>query len=475
MWLTVSFSLLLPIQPAEQPSPARTDAMDVDPIESPSSVAQSYTPSSPAPVSAAPTVTGFSNLFFESMSPVLGSMGLSGAGLPKKRRSVSPERSFYNIEDSEAQSSSPALLSSPSQRKFDRFASTGSLFRKTSKQLLVASAASSNAVAPASKRARRPTISALVQSDRNVIEPTRSAFPILSSSDASNYQGSDGNTGDVDVHQKHAIAAPRRAFSAMMPSIMSTGSGGDTSSDVSIDASPAAQAYAKRQSMKTLRRRDGTDDFRPLTGATALKERDLNLREKVTQESINCSPSLKYMAAGMPGFGDNEAHGKILPCHRVAEDGLMRINCQTVRFSLCVRFSSAYGICSLMPLLMVDITPRYLISMSSTAASITNIREDTFPVLSTCTPLTTSSFSYSDKASQSRRPAAVVMGPGRLFSSFIVSSVPSARQPCESNQFYRLGQCNDICFSSAPSISGQGTEPLTTKFTREYIIPKYTY
>jgi M-phase inducer tyrosine phosphatase len=58
------------------------------------------------------------------------------------------------------------------------------------------------------------------------------------------------------------------------------------------------------------------EDFRPLTGATAM----------VLKES----PSAKFMAAGLPGFGDNEAHGKILPCHRATEDGLMRIKSQTV-------------------------------------------------------------------------------------------------------------------------------------------------
>jgi M-phase inducer tyrosine phosphatase len=40
------------------------------------------------------------------------------------------------------------------------------------------------------------------------------------------------------------------------------------------------------------------------------------------------------MSPGLPGFGDNEANGKILPCHRVREDGLMRINGQTVCCSL---------------------------------------------------------------------------------------------------------------------------------------------
>ncbi|KAJ3765005.1 Rhodanese-like domain-containing protein, partial [Lentinula raphanica] len=52
----------------------------------------------------------------------------------------------------------------------------------------------------------------------------------------------------------------------------------------------------------------------PLTGATA---RILNER--------------KFMVAGgMPGSGDNDTHGKILPCHRVADDGLMRITPETM-------------------------------------------------------------------------------------------------------------------------------------------------
>ena len=46
------------------------------------------------------------------------------------------------------------------------------------------------------------------------------------------------------------------------------------------------------------------------------------------------TPRSKYLNAGpgLGGFGDNEAHGKILPCHRVREDGLMRINPTTVGF-----------------------------------------------------------------------------------------------------------------------------------------------
>jgi M-phase inducer tyrosine phosphatase len=123
--------------------------------------------------------------------------------------------------------------------------------------------------------------------------------------------------------QANDLPAPRRAFSALLPPKGFKGFLNEPSSDESSfdgpEISSPAQAYAKRQSIKTIRRCDGTDDFRPLTGASAMVNRD-NLE----------SPSAKFMAAGMPGFGDNEAHGKILPCHRVKEDGLMRINAQTV-------------------------------------------------------------------------------------------------------------------------------------------------
>ena len=35
-------------------------------------------------------------------------------------------------------------------------------------------------------------------------------------------------------------------------------------------------------------------------------------------------------ARSLPGFGDSEADGKVLPCHKVREDGLMRISADTV-------------------------------------------------------------------------------------------------------------------------------------------------
>ncbi|KAJ3779374.1 hypothetical protein FB446DRAFT_776710 [Lentinula raphanica] len=241
------------------PATPDDDAMDVDTssfhLEPPP--AHSFPQ---AVVSAAPTVTTFQdaidNLFYESMSPRRG-FESPPAPQPKKRRSLSPDASRL-VEDESP--SSPALPSSPAPRKLERKASG----------------------------------------------PLLATYPVLKSAD--------------DRSSDDRLPPTRRAFSAMLPPAPSSPLGessGDSSFDMSADMSSPAQAYAKRQQMKTIRRCDGTDDFRPLTGATAM--------------IMNESPSAKFMVAGgLPGFGDNETHGKILPCHRVADDGLMRITPETM-------------------------------------------------------------------------------------------------------------------------------------------------
>ncbi|KIK59856.1 hypothetical protein GYMLUDRAFT_74308 [Collybiopsis luxurians FD-317 M1] len=275
------------------------DAMDVDTsfhIEPPPS-AYSFPQ---AAQSAAPTITSFAdaidNLFYESMSPRRPSES-PPAVLPKKRRSLSPDASRLVEDDS---SSSPALPSSPAQRKLERKAS-GSLLSSFGKPTLPGLG---NPSVNGIKRPRRPALSAMVKpSDAGL----QSAYPIMSA-------------GDDNKFNDPGFPPARRAFSAMIapaPSSPLGESSGDSSFDMSGEMSSPAQAYAKRQQMKTIRRCDGTDDFRPLTGASAM--------------IMNESPSAKFMVAGgMPGFGDNEAYGKILPCHRVTDDGLMRITAQTM-------------------------------------------------------------------------------------------------------------------------------------------------
>ncbi len=306
--------------------------MDIDGIVSivvpTTAVQNTFEPSSPPeyPFSAAPTVTGFANLFYDTASP-------APVTRPLKRRSVSPEasprhevaqkhRHSHETERSPSivdQSSSPAPPS-PSQRKFERFASTGgALFKGNAKPMLPAFGSSAIS---SGKRSRRPTISALV-SREGMAESAHSAYPVM--------EDEKENIG--------RLPPPRRAFSAMIQAAPSSDDADSESNDYS---SPAAHAFAKKQGLRVVRRRDGTDDFRPLTGASALRQTDFvakasPLRKPASPamlKAINESPSTRWFQQGMPGFGDNEAHGKVLPCERVKEDGLMRIDCETVRMVL---------------------------------------------------------------------------------------------------------------------------------------------
>ncbi|KAF8911147.1 hypothetical protein CPB84DRAFT_1812602 [Gymnopilus junonius] len=256
-------------EPVREPSSPMDDAMDVDT----SYIASPPGPSSPEHQANAP---GFNQLFYDTMSPC---RSLESSGCTKH----------------EPSSSSPMLPSSPSEAKLERMAN--------GKPGLAGLGAPSAGIL---KRPRRPVLSAMVQPYESHVQ---SAFPILSPAH--------GDIENSDDGSPRGSAPVRRAFSAFLPpsNYAEQEEEGDSSFD-GQDMSSPAQAYSKRQQVKTIRRCDGTEDFRPLTGATAMVQ--------------NESPSAKFMGAGLPGFGDNEAHGKILPCHRVTEDGLMRINPQTL-------------------------------------------------------------------------------------------------------------------------------------------------
>ena len=175
------------------------------------------------------------------------------------------------------------------------------------------------------KRLRKPNLSAMVLPS----DATQPPDVLQNDDPISAIQG-----------QNMGLPPPRRAFSAMLPQLgPKTHSSGDSSIDHGDESSPAL-AYAKRQQIRTIRRRDGTDDFRSLKGATAMVARD--------KESPRAR-LIPQWGTGLGGFGDNEAHGKILPCHRVREDGLMRISCKTVSvFSLRRHVSDRRCTCSLM-------------------------------------------------------------------------------------------------------------------------------
>ena len=276
------------VSASQEPSSPLDDPMDVDT----SYMVDPVPPVSfsSVPHSAAPTITTFNQLFYDTMSP-RRSFESPPRPLTKKRRSLSPESPQISAHDF----SSPMAASSPSVAKLERMNSANLASRMSKPTLQGLGAPSANFL----KRPRRPVLSAVVEPSR---QQSQSAYPVLSSA--------------FDDSSPRGSAPVRRAFSALLPPSMHVEPEEDESSFDSQDMSSPAQAYSRRQQAKTIRRCDGTEDFRPITGATALMEKE--------------SPPSKHMSPGLPGFGDNEAHGKILPCHRVTEDGLMRINGQTV-------------------------------------------------------------------------------------------------------------------------------------------------
>jgi M-phase inducer tyrosine phosphatase len=246
------------------------------------------------PSSAAPTITNFNALFYNAQSPPRPTTTTSPP-VPEfigKRRSHSPE----SVTRSRTERLSSPPPSSPSMRKLERIVSAGVPNRSFKPGL-------DNLGVPSGKRPRRPVLSAI--GPVNLVSQTKSAYPTLEGTDS--------------------LFPPRRAFSAMIPPgvVDIPSSSLDEESFDSVEASPA-QAYMKRQKNKTLRRCDGSDNLRPDSATRLTPSRQTESPRNLNEPS----PRSRWLA---PGFGDNEAHGKILPCHRVKEDGLMRINQRTVR------------------------------------------------------------------------------------------------------------------------------------------------
>ncbi|KAG8217884.1 hypothetical protein J3R82DRAFT_6050 [Butyriboletus roseoflavus] len=265
--------------PAEAIAFPSEDAMDVDPVP----MAHEHLLSSP-PLSAAPTITGL-NMFHSTVSLAQLESPGAGAGQPKKRRSLSPE----DVIRAEQDNPSSPPPSSPSQHKLERMGG-GPLLSHFNKPGLQGLGVPSNA----NKRPRRPAFSTVVHPAEG---GALSAYPVM-----------DSKALPLQGLTPHKLGLSRRVVSAMLPPT------GVDMSDESFDGpdmSSPAQAYMKRQQTKTIRRRGGTEDFRPLTGASP-----------AVNKEVSESPSSKFMLAG---FGDNESLGKILPCYRVREDGLMRI------------------------------------------------------------------------------------------------------------------------------------------------------
>jgi M-phase inducer tyrosine phosphatase len=106
--------------------------------------------------------------------------------------------------------------------------------------------------------------------------------------------------------QSTRLPPPHRAFSAMLlPPGPSTRSSNESSIEYGNESSPVL-AYAKQQQIRTICRCNGTDNFCCLKGVTSMVACD--------KESPHARMVPEW-GMGLGGFGDNEAHGKVLPCH----------------------------------------------------------------------------------------------------------------------------------------------------------------
>ncbi|KAJ3568881.1 hypothetical protein NP233_g5424 [Leucocoprinus birnbaumii] len=272
-------------EPALVPSSPADDAMDVDSSFSMAPEAVAPLSFSPIPKTAHSTSNGFNALFHNTLSPRRSFE--SPQSHQKKRRSVSPEPTLRTEQDL----SSPGFSPSPSDAKVDRNGKGKPTLQGLGAPSLFA------------RRNRRPVLSAAVQ-------PLNIPHANLPSPDQPDPRGG---------------LPVRRAFSALLPPSFASDQYSEEPSFEGPDGSSPAQAYAKRQQGRTLRRCDGSESLRSVSDAT--------VTGPIPRESPGrfvSSPMSKYLAPGLGGFGDNEAHGKILPCHKVTEDGLMRIQPETL-------------------------------------------------------------------------------------------------------------------------------------------------
>lgn len=292
---------------AEPVSPISDDAMDVDSPLQPAAVIHPTFSSFGPPPSNVPDSATFNNLFYDSNSP---QKPTANGQTPnkKQRRSLSPDTTRKSIDLESSFDLSVELPSSPSERKLHRMPSGPLLSMGGSKPSL-----QSLGLPSGMQRGRRHALLSMHPDVRKAVAPEM----------------------DNEAHPSRP-GVTRRAFSARLPpAALSGGEALPTDPDVSSsfdlpDGSSPAQAYAQRQQAKakTLRR---CDNFKAAT-----VPQGLNVGMNVTE-----SPSTsRFLKAGMPGFGDNESYGKLLPCHRVSEDGLMRIVPETLDMLLDGKYDS---------------------------------------------------------------------------------------------------------------------------------------
>ncbi|PCH38481.1 hypothetical protein WOLCODRAFT_142591 [Wolfiporia cocos MD-104 SS10] len=356
------------------PSPVASDAMDIDP-DSSFIIVPSSSASEDGPLSTEPTITRFDfpnnnafsssppgspapkasnlddNIFYEPPSAPADSdnadlsdpyeemnseaevsAALRIVDSPDMNKSRRSSREFQQFLEEEAALDFSPAPSSPMVHKLQRMAS-GPMLQKS---IL----AGLDEPLQANKRPRRPALSMLLPTEDESSPRPLSALPLGLPSDK------EKPLAPLRSRGSSLMQPVRRAVSAIIQPDQLQCSEADTSFELEgPDLSSPAPSYAKRQQGRVFTRREGTESLRPLSGASMLLARDVrdgDLKKRGPRRSDESeyrgnrverdTPRSKYLSAapGLGGFGDNEAHGKVLPCHRVKEDGLMRVTSQTI-------------------------------------------------------------------------------------------------------------------------------------------------
>ncbi|WWC96979.1 hypothetical protein V866_003856 [Kwoniella sp. B9012] len=158
-----------------------------------------------------------------------------------------------------------------------------------------------------------------------------SAFPILYAPPKNTLGGTQSGT-----FPRAAMAPMRRAFSVCDQNKMHEMEDDESEYEASPSMAGTQAEYMRRYGPRAIPRVDGSPGFKPVRASIATSGQGVAspIGNKGKQK---VSP---YGPGGLPGFGDNEMDGKILPCHKVKEDGLVRITPNTLQELLAGKYHS---------------------------------------------------------------------------------------------------------------------------------------
>ena len=159
---------------------------------------------------------------------------------------------------------------------------------------------------------KRPTLLPVPMASERASSAS-SAYPIL--------YGAKPAQASTGAFPRAGVAPMRRAFSVCDQPAMPEMSEDESEFENSPSMNGAHAEYARRYGNRVVPRADGSPNFKPMRSSFA-----------ANSQGVPCPPKKQspYGPGGLPGFGDNEMDGKILPCHKVKEDGLVRITPDTL-------------------------------------------------------------------------------------------------------------------------------------------------